>query len=78
VLWALLWIVLGLGAVLVLFLVGRRLWRKAQALISEMGTASERLGAVAAALEELADPTHPPEPPPPPVRQARGASRRQR
>jgi hypothetical protein len=56
VLWALLWTVLGLGALVVLFLVVRRTWRKARALISEMGTASDRLAAVAAAIEELADP----------------------
>ncbi|MDQ1602880.1 MAG: hypothetical protein QOE01_725 [Actinomycetota bacterium] len=58
-LWALLWTVLGLGALVVLFLVVRRTWRKARALISEMGTASDRLAAVAAvaaAIEELADP----------------------
>ena len=61
-LWALLWTVLGLGALVVLFLVVRRTWRKARALIAEMGTASDRLAAVAAAIEELTD-TAQPEPP---------------
>jgi hypothetical protein len=75
VLWALLWTVLGLAALVVLFLVVRRTWRKARALISEMGTASERLAAVAAAIEELADPAQH-EPPAPRSRRPRTRRRR--
>jgi hypothetical protein len=75
VLWALLWTVLGLGALVVLFLVGRRTWRKARALIAEVGTASDRLAAVASAIEELAEPAQPETPAP---RSRRPRTRRRR
>jgi hypothetical protein len=55
--WALLWVVLLLGAGLVLGLLGRMLWRKAKALTHEVGEATERLAAVLAALNDLADPS---------------------
>ena len=54
--WVLVWAVLLLGAGLLLGLLGRRLWRKAKALTREMGEASERLTAVLAALNDVADP----------------------
>ena len=51
--WTLLWIVLVAGALGVFFLVGRSLWRKGMALLTELGTASDRLGSVADELEAL-------------------------
>lgn len=42
-LWFLLWTVLVLGAAGVFFLLGRDLWRKAKALVRELGTATDRL-----------------------------------
>jgi hypothetical protein len=56
-LWALLWVVLLLGAGLVLGLLGRMLWRKAKALTREVGEATERLTAILAALNEVSDPS---------------------
>jgi len=61
--WTLLWIVLVLGALGVLFLLGRSLFRKAVALARELGDAGERLGAVSAELQALqGDPEPAPEP----------------
>ena len=51
--WVLLWAVLLLGAALVLFLLGRRLWRQAKALTVELGTATDRLTALTDRLAEL-------------------------
>jgi hypothetical protein len=45
-LWVVVWVVLGLGAGLTFFLLGRRLWRQLKALTRELGTVSERLGQV--------------------------------
>lgn len=52
-LWVIVWVVLVVGALAVLFLLGRMLWRKAGALGREMSTAAERLDGVAARLESL-------------------------
>ena len=54
--WILLWVVLVLGAGVVLGLLGLSLWRKAKALTSEIGETTERLTAVLAALNDVADP----------------------
>jgi hypothetical protein len=51
--WTLLWVVLVVAALGVLFLIGRGLWRKAIALLSELGTATERLSAVADELDTI-------------------------
>lgn len=53
--WVVLWVVLVLGAGAVLGLLARRLWKKAKALIAEIGTSSKRLTAVLAQLNDLAD-----------------------
>jgi len=53
VLWVLVWVLLVLGAALLLFLLGRRLWRQAQALTAELGTATDRLTALTDRLGEL-------------------------
>ena len=42
-LWVLIWVLLVLGAALVFFLLGRRLWRQVKALTAELGTATDRL-----------------------------------
>jgi hypothetical protein len=55
-LWILLWVVLVLGAGAVLGLLGLSLWRKAKALTIEIGEATERLSAVQATLNDVADP----------------------
>jgi hypothetical protein len=52
--WVLLWIGLLAGAAGVFALIGRSLWRKAVALVRELGTAADRLGAVSAGLQQLA------------------------
>jgi len=51
--WTLLWIVLVVAALGVFFLVGRSLWRKGMALLTELGTASDRLASVADELDTL-------------------------
>ena len=51
--WVGLWVALVLGAGAVLGLLGRRLWLKGSALITEMGAASERLTAVMAQLNAV-------------------------
>jgi hypothetical protein len=53
VLWVLIWVLLVLGAALLLFLLGRRLWRQAKALTVELGTATERLTELTDRLEAL-------------------------
>jgi hypothetical protein len=60
--WTLLWVVLVVGAGVALFLVGRSLWRKASALLVELGEAAERMGAVSEQLELLSDKLSPAEP----------------
>jgi hypothetical protein len=54
-LWILLWVVLVLVAGVVLGLLGLSLWRKAKALTIELGETTERLTAVLAALNDVAD-----------------------
>ena len=56
-LWVLLWLVLLAGAAGVFFLIARSLWRKAGALLRELGTAADRLGAVSEGLQQLATQT---------------------
>jgi ketopantoate reductase len=62
--WVLLWVVLVLGAGAVFGLLGLRLWKKAKALIAEIGTSSERLTAVLAQLNDLTDQSNDPRPSP--------------
>ena len=52
-LWTLLWVVLVAAALGVFFMIGRGLWRKAMALLSELGTATDRLSAVADELDTI-------------------------
>jgi ketopantoate reductase len=58
--WVLLWVVLVLGAGAVFGLLGLMLWKKAKALIAEIGTSSERLTAVLAQLNDLTDQSNDP------------------
>ena len=51
-LWFLLWLVLVLAAAIFFAYLGRHLWRKAKALTAELGAASDRLGEIAAAMNE--------------------------
>jgi hypothetical protein len=62
--WVVLWVVLLLGAGAVFALLGRMLWKKAKALIAEIGTSSERLTAVLAQLNDLTDQSNDPRPSP--------------
>jgi hypothetical protein len=59
VLWFLLWFVLVLAAAAFFAYLGRHLWRKAKALTTELGVASDRLGAIAAGISESSAPRHP-------------------
>jgi hypothetical protein len=52
-LWVLIWAALCLGALGFLFLLLRQVWRKLRLLFTELGTATERLSAVADELERL-------------------------
>jgi hypothetical protein len=56
--WVLIWTLLLLGAAAVFAVLGRSLYRKAGALVLELGRAGDQLAAVAERLEELeeADP----------------------
>lgn len=54
-LWVLIWLALAVAAVVFLFLMLRQLWRKLRELFTELGTATERLSAVAEELERLED-----------------------
>ena len=56
-LWVLIWIALFLGALVVLFLVLRQVWRKLKLLFRELSTATERLSAVTEELERLQERT---------------------
>jgi hypothetical protein len=60
--WTLLWVVLVTGAASVFFVLGRSLWRKASALIGELGAAAERLSVVSAELSAMAATASPEEP----------------
>ena len=53
--WVLIWVVLLGVSAGALFLLGRSLWRKLVALGRELATATERLSAVSAGLNELAE-----------------------
>jgi hypothetical protein len=53
--WVLLWVFVLLASLGVLTLIGLSLFRKAKALLGELGTATERLGAVSEGLQELAE-----------------------
>ena len=52
-LWVLVWVLLVLGAALLFFLLGRRLWRQAKEVTGELGTATERLSELTDRLEAL-------------------------
>ena len=52
-LWVLVWVLLVLGAALVFFLLGRRLWRQATALTAELSTATDRLTVLTDRLAEI-------------------------
>lgn len=54
-LWALIWVVLALAAAGVFFLVGRNLWRKAAALVHELGAAADQLAQATERIEHLAE-----------------------
>jgi len=46
--WLFLWAALVLGGAAVLFLLGRRVWRRAKDLTKELRTANERVGSLPA------------------------------
>ena len=52
-LWVLVWVVLVVVAAGVFFLLGRDLWRKARALVRELGVATDRLAEVTDQLADL-------------------------
>jgi hypothetical protein len=54
--WVLIWTLLLLGAAAVFAVLGRTLYRKASALVLELGRAGDQLAAVAERLEELEEP----------------------
>jgi uncharacterized protein HemX len=60
-LWVLIWLALGLGALFVLFLLVRDVWRKLRLLFAELSTATDRLAAVSAELERLQERTAAPD-----------------
>jgi hypothetical protein len=70
--WVLLWVVLFLAAGASLGLLALQLWRKAKALTREIGEASERLTAVLAALNDVAEPPGDQPPPSPATGSGRG------
>ena len=76
--WILLWTVLVLGAAGLFFLLGRDLWRKAKALFRELGTATERFGALTQRLEDLQAGQSRPDPAPGDVRSQGSSPRPQR
>ena len=53
--WLILWTAILAGTGWLFFSLGRGLWRQASALFSELGTASERLGAVMEQLDALGE-----------------------
>jgi hypothetical protein len=56
VLWFLLWFVLVIAAAVFLGLLARNLYRRAKALMREAAAASDRLGAITAAMDEATAP----------------------
>lgn len=60
--WTLLWVVLVAGAAAVFFVLGRSLWRKASALVGELGAAADRLSVVSAELTAMAATAAPEQP----------------
>ncbi len=54
--WVLIWLLLLLGTVAVFAVLGRSLYRKAGALVLELGKAGDQFAAVAERLEELEEP----------------------
>ena len=67
--WVAVWVLLALGAAGAFFLLGRHLWRKAVALVHEMGDAAERMSDAADRI------THRPPEPPGDVRSQSSSSR---
>ncbi len=53
--WVLVWLGLFAGAGVLFFLLGRGLWQQARALVDEVGTANERLGAVMEQVDALGE-----------------------
>ena len=53
--WLILWTAILAGSGWLFFSLGRGLWRQSTALLSELGTASERLGAVMDQLDVLGE-----------------------
>jgi hypothetical protein len=56
--WVLIWVLLAIGTGWVLFRLGRSLWRKSMALLTEFGTAAERLSVLSEELETLSRTTN--------------------
>jgi hypothetical protein len=56
--WVLIWAVLVIGALAVLFVLGRRLWRQTKALSRELSVVSERFAEVSDRLAELDSTRH--------------------
>ena len=56
-LWVLVWLALLIAAGAVFAAIGRSLWRKASALLVELSTAAERLGAVSEGLQKISEAT---------------------
>lgn len=54
--WVLIWTLLLLGTAAVFAVLGRSLYRKASALVLELGRAGDQLAAVAERLEQLEEP----------------------
>lgn len=61
-LWAVIWVVLVVGAVLVLFVAGRSVFRKGLAVVREAGEASRQLDALNAQVARLQRPASVEEP----------------
>ena len=55
--WVLIWLALLMAAGAVFAAIGLSLWRKAGALVVELGTAAERLGAVSEGLQQISEAT---------------------
>jgi class 3 adenylate cyclase len=53
--WVLLWAAILVGAGWVFFVLGRGLWRQATSLFTEVGTATDRLGAVMEQVDALGE-----------------------
>ncbi|GAB6902943.1 hypothetical protein [Kineosporia succinea] len=53
--WVLIWVVMVLAALGLFAMIGLDLWRKAKALLSELGTASDRFSEISAAMEQVAE-----------------------